>query len=105
MQIKKQELEMDMDQWTGSQLGKEYVKAVYCQSAYLTSMYSTSWEVPAWMKHKLETRLLGKNSNNLRYAVDITIMAESKEELNKETLDEGERREWKSWLRTQHSIN
>ena len=45
------------------------------------------------MKHKLETRLLGKNSNNLRYAVDITIMAESKEELNKETLDEGERRE------------
>ena len=51
---KKQQLEPGMEQWTGSKLGKEYVKAVYCQPAYLTYMQSTSWEMPDWMKHKLE---------------------------------------------------
>ena len=59
MQIKKQWLEPDMEQQTGSKLGKEYVKAVYCHSAYLTYMQSTSCEMPGWMKHKLESRLLG----------------------------------------------
>ena len=62
MQIKKQQLKLDMEQWTGSKLGKEYVKAVYCHPAYLTYMQSTSYEMPAWMKHKLESRLLGEIS-------------------------------------------
>ena len=60
MQVKKQQLEPDMEQQTGSKLGKEYVKAVYCHSAYLTYMQSTSWEVLDWMKHKLESRLPGE---------------------------------------------
>ena len=60
MQVKKQWLEMDMEQWTGSQLGKEYVKAVYRHPAYLTHMQSTSCEMPGWMKHMLESILLGK---------------------------------------------
>jgi len=57
MQVKKQQLEQDMEQWTGSKLGKEYIKAVYCHPAYLTYMQSTSCEMPGWMKHKLESRL------------------------------------------------
>ena len=59
MQVKKQQLELDMEQQTGSKLGKEYVKAVYCHPAYLTSMQSTSWETLDCMKHKLESRLPG----------------------------------------------
>ena len=62
MKVKKQQLEPDMEQWTGSKLGKEYVKAVYCHPAYLTYMQSTSCEMLDWMKHKLESRLLGKIS-------------------------------------------
>ena len=77
MQIKKQQLELDMEQKTGSKLGKECVKSVYCHPAYLTSMQSTSWEMPGWMKHKLESRLLGEIS-----ITSDTQMAESKEELN-----------------------
>ena len=65
MQVRKQQLELDMEQQTGSKLGKEYVKAVYCHPAYLTSMQSTSCEMPGWMKHKLESRLLGKISVDL----------------------------------------
>ena len=57
MQVKKQQLELDMEQQTGSKLGKEYVKAVYCHPAYLTYMQSTSCDMPGWMKHKLESRL------------------------------------------------
>ena len=59
----------------------------------MSRLHIVTLQTLGWKTHKLESRLLGKNSNNLRYAVDITIMAESKEELNKETLDEGERRE------------
>ena len=62
MQVKKQQLELDMEQQTGSKLGKEYVKAVYCHLAYLTSTQSTSWETLDWKKHKLESRLLGERS-------------------------------------------
>ena len=58
MQVKKQQLELDMEQQTGSKSGKEYVKAVYCHPAYLTYMQSTSCEMLGWMKHKLESRLL-----------------------------------------------
>ena len=57
MQVRKQQLVLDMEQQTGSKLGKEYVKAVYCHPAYLTSIQSTSWETLGWMKHKLESRL------------------------------------------------
>ena len=58
MQVKKQQLEPDMEQQTGSKLGKEYVKAAYCHPAYLTYMQCTSWEMSSWMKHRLESRLL-----------------------------------------------
>ena len=84
-----------MEQRTGSKLGKEYVKAVYCHPAYLTFMQNTSWEMLGWKKHKLESRL-----------PDISItsdmqMYHSKSRKWRETkllLDGGERGEWKSWL-------
>ena len=60
MQVRKQQLELNMEQQTGSKLGKEYVKAVYCHPAYLAYMQSTSCEILGWMKHKLESRLLEK---------------------------------------------
>ena len=60
MQVKKQQLELDMEQQTGFKQGKEYIKAVYCHPVYLTYMQSTSCEMPGWMKHKLESRLPGK---------------------------------------------
>ena len=62
MHIKKQQLEPDMDQQTGSKLGKEYVKAVYCHPAYLIHMQSTSFEMLGWVIHKLESRLPGEIS-------------------------------------------
>ena len=62
MHVKKQQLELDMEEQTDSKSGKEYVKAVYCHLAYLTYMQSTSCEIPGWMKHRLESRLLGKIS-------------------------------------------
>ena len=74
MQVKKQQLELDMEQQTGFKSGKEYVKAVYCHPAYLTSMQSTSCEMPGWMSH-----IATRNINNLRYADDTTHMAESEE--------------------------
>ena len=75
MQVKKQQLEPDMERQTGSKLGKEYVKTVYGHPAYLTFMRSTSWnarldEVPAGIK------IAGRTINNLRYANDTTVMAE-----------------------------
>ena len=62
MQVKKQQLEPDMEKWTGSKLEKEYIKAVYCHPAYLTYMQNSSCEMPGWMKLKLESRLLGEIS-------------------------------------------
>ena len=59
MRVKKQRLELNMEQWTGSKLGKEYDKGVYCHPAYLTSMQMTSCEMLGWINHKLELRLLG----------------------------------------------
>ena len=58
VQVKKQQLELDMEQWTGSKLEKEYIKAIYCHPANSTYMQSISYEMPGWMKHKLESRLL-----------------------------------------------
>ena len=62
MKVRKQQLEPDMEQWTGSKLEKEYVKAVYCHPAYLNPMQSTSFEMPGWMKYKLGSRLPGEIS-------------------------------------------
>ena len=62
MQVKKQQLELDMEQWIGSKLGKEYIKAVYCHPGYLTYMQSTSCEMLGWINHKLESRLPGEIS-------------------------------------------
>ena len=79
IQVKKPHLEPDMEQWTGSKLGKEYVKAVYCHPACLTYMENTSCEILGWMKHKLESRLPGEIliSSGMQY--DTTLMAESEE--------------------------
>ena len=60
MKVKKQQLDLDMERQTCSKLGKKYVKAVYCHPAYLIYMQSTSCEMPGWIKHKLESRLLGE---------------------------------------------
>ena len=62
MQVRKQQLELDMEEQIGSKSGKEYVKAVYCHPAYLTYMQCTLFEMPGWIKHKLESRLLGEIS-------------------------------------------
>ena len=102
MQVKKQQLELDIDQWTGSESGKEYVKAVYCHSAYLTYMQSTSCKMHGWMNHKLEWRLLGELS--IASYMHMTPLLWQKMKKNKEPLDESER-EWKIWLKTQHSEN
>ena len=81
MQVEKQQLELDMEQRTGSKLGKEYVKAVYCHSAYLTYMQSTSCEMLDWMKHKLESRLSGEISVTSDTQMTTALMAEREEEL------------------------
>ena len=80
MKFREQQLKPDMEQQTGSKLGKKYVKAVYCHPAYLTYMQNTSCKKPGWTKHKLESRFL-EHINNLRYTDDTTFIAESKEEL------------------------
>ena len=81
MQLRKQQLELDMEQQTGSKWEKEYVKAVYCHPAYLTFMQSISGETLDWKKHKLESKLPGEIINHLRYADDTSLMAESEEEI------------------------
>ena len=103
MQIRKQRLEPDMKQWTGSTLGKEYVKAVYCQPAYLIYMQSTTCKMLGWIKHKLESRLPGKISKPqiCRWYHPYG----RKWRRTKEPLDESERGQWKSGLKTQHSEN
>ena len=81
MQVKKQQLEPDMEQQTSSKLGREYIKAVYCHAAYLTYVQSTSCKMPGWMNHKVESRLPGEISITLDNADDIILMIESKEKL------------------------
>ena len=102
MQIKKQQLEPEVEQRTGSKLGKEYIKAVYCHPAYLTHMQNTPGEMLGWMKHKLEIKVARRNINNLRYANDNTLMAENKEEL-KSLLMKVKEESGKNWLKTQYS--
>ena len=81
--LKKQQLELDMEQWTCSKLGKEYVKAVYCHPAYLTYMQSTSCEMPGWMNQS-GIKIARRNINNLSYADNNTLMAKSEEELKRD---------------------
>ena len=89
MQVRKQQLELDMEQQTGSKLGKEYVRAVYCHPDYLTYMQSTPCEMSGWIKHKLESRLLGEIS----ITSDMQMTAPLWQKVNgtKEPLDESER--------------
>ena len=103
MQVRRQQLELDMEQQTGSELGKEYVKAVYCHPVYLTYMQNTSWETLGWMKHKLESRLLGEIS--ITSDMQMTPPYGRKWRRTKEHLDESEKGEWKRWLKTQYSEN
>ena len=85
MQVRKQQLELDMEQQAGSKLRKEYTKAVYYHPVYLTYIQSISCEMLGWMNHELDEsqariKIAGRNINNLRYADDTTLMAESEEE-------------------------
>ena len=95
MQVRKQQLELDMEQQTGSKLGKEYAKAVYCHPAYLTYMQSmkrmgcSPCEMLGWMKHKLESRLLGEIS--ITSDIQMTPPYGRKQGRTKEPLDESER--------------
>ena len=79
MQVKKQQLELDMEQWTGSELSKEYVEAVYCYPAYLTWLQSTSCKMLGWMSHKLESRLPEEISTS---DTQMIPLAESEEKPN-----------------------
>ena len=101
MQVRKQQLELYMEQQTGSKSRRVYIKAIYCHPAYLTYMQSTSCKMPGWMKHKRESRLLGEISVTSDTQMTPHLMAESKEEL-KGLLVKGE---WKIWLKAQHSEN
>ena len=91
MQVKKQQLEPDTEKWTGSKLGKEYIKAVDCLLAYLIYMQSTSREMPSWMNHQVKSRLLGEIS--ITSDMQMTPPLWQKQRGTKEPLDEGERRE------------
>ena len=80
MQVRKQQLEPDIEQWTGSKLGKEHDKVVYCHLADLTYIQNISFKMPGWINLTLES-IARRNIHNLKYADDTTIMAESEEEL------------------------
>ena len=81
MQVRKQQLELDMEQQTGSKSGKEYVKAVYCHPAYLPYMQSTSCKMPGWMKHKMESRMPGETSITSDIQMTPCLCQKSEEEL------------------------
>ena len=81
MQVNKQQLKLDLELQTGSKLGKEYVKAIYCHPAYLTSMQSTSCEMSGWMKHKLESRLPGEISKTSDMQIIPPLWQKVKREL------------------------
>ena len=103
MQVKKQQLELDMEQQTGSKLGKEYIKTAYCHPAYLTSRQKYIMWNAGLSESQAVIKIAGRNINNLRYADDTTLITWWRG--TKEPLDESERGEWKSWLKTQHSKN
>ena len=97
MQVRKQQLELDMEQHTGSKEEKEYIKAVYYHPAYLTYMQNTSWEMQGWKKHKLESRLLGEIS--ITSEMQMTPPYGRKWRGTKKPLDEDKRGEWKASLK------
>ena len=103
MQVKKQQLELYTEQWTGSTLGKEYIKAVYCHPACWIYIQSTSCKILGWMKYKLESGLLGEIS--IPQICWWHHPYGRKQRGTKEPLDESERGEWKSLLKIQHSEN
>ena len=103
MQVKKQQLEPDMEQQTGSRLGKEYVKAVNCHPAYLTSMQSTSCKMPGWMNPSWNQDWQEKYQQP-QICRWYHFNGRKRRE-TKEPLVEGEKGEWQSWLKTQHSKN
>ena len=99
MQVKKQQLGLDMEQWTGSKSGKEYFKAVYCHPVYLTYMQSTRLD-----EAQDGIKIAGRNINNLRYEDDTTLMAENKEKLERLSMNVKEESE-KNWLKIQYTKN
>ena len=103
MQVKKQLLESDMKQWTASKSGKEYINAVYFHLAYLTYMQSISYKMLGWMKHKLESRLLGEMSKISDMQMTLTLWQTVKR--NYRASWGRWKGEWKSWLKTQRSKN
>ena len=96
MQVRKQQLGMDMEQQTGSKSGKEYFKALYCHPAYLTSMKSTSCKMLGWMKQKLESRFPEVSVTSDMQMIQYQWQ---KGKETRESLDEGKRAEGKSWLK------
>ena len=104
MQVRKKQLELDMEQQTASKSGKENIKAVYCHPACLTSMQSHIMRNAELEEAQAGIKIAGGNINNLRYADDTTPMAESEEEL-KSLLMRVKEESKKSWLKTQHSEN
>ena len=89
MQVKKKRLELDMDQQTASKLGQEYIKAVYCHPAYLTFMQRTSYKMPGWMKHKLESRVPG----------EISITSDTQTTTLGQKVKKNQRASWWHWKR------
>ena len=110
MQVRKQQLELDMEQQTGSSLGKEYVKAVYCHLLFffvtlLINLYAEYIRRNTGLDEaQARIKIVGRNINKLRYAADTTLMIESEEEL-KSLLMKVKEESGKSWLKAQHSEN
>jgi len=101
--VKKQQLQLDMEQWTGSKLGEEYIKAEYCHPTYLIFVQNTSREMLGWKTHKLESRLLGEIS--ITSDMQTRYSNGRNWRRTKESVDENERWEWKFWIKTQYSKN
>ena len=99
MQVRKQQLELDMEQQTGSKEEKEYIKAVYFHPAYLTYMQNTSWEMLGWINHKLESRLPEEISVTSDMQMTPPLWQKAKRNWRASWW------KWKTWLNTQHSEN
>jgi len=91
MQVRKQQLELDMEQQTGSKSGKDYIKAVYCHPAYLTYMQSTSCKMPSWMKNKVETRFPGEVSITSDMQMTPLLWQKAKKSLSMQVKEESEK--------------
>ena len=94
MQVKKWQLELGIEQWTGFRLEKEYIRALYCHPAYLTYVQSTSYEMSGWVKLKLESRLPREISTTSDMQITLPLWQKAK----RNWTAEDERGQWKSWL-------